>query len=389
MSAAGPPQGDRPLGGAARSAVRGELVCDALTGTVMITTGGTGGHIFPGLAVAAELTRRGWNVFWLGTRDGMEATLVPRHGVDFEGIAFGSVRGKGLRRLLLGPLAIMRACLQAFRVLRRRKPNVVIGFGGFASFPGGLMAVARNTPFIVHNLDAKAGLANRVLAHGADRILTGFPGVLGEGRNSNVEWVGNPVRAEIIAVAPPELRLAGRSGPLNLLVIGGSLGAVALNECVPRALALIAPDQRPRVTHQAGEKHFAALQAAYATAGVMAECVPFIDDMGRRYAEADLVIARSGATTVAELSAVGIASVLVPYPHAADDHQLDNAQELASRDAAVLILQRDLSPAGLAAWLQSVDRDQLLTMARAARSLRKADAVDRVTQVCIDMGTRR
>jgi UDP-N-acetylglucosamine--N-acetylmuramyl-(pentapeptide) pyrophosphoryl-undecaprenol N-acetylglucosamine transferase len=359
------------------------------TGTVMITTGGTGGHIFPGLAVAAELTRRGWSVFWLGTRDGMESKLVPRHGVDFEGIAFGSVRGKGLRRLLLGPFAIMRACWQASGVLGRRRPNVVIGFGGFASFPGGLMAVARNTPFIVHNLDAKAGLANRVLAHGADRILTGFPGVLGEGRNSRAEWVGNPLRAEIVAIAPPEERLAGRSGPLRLLVLGGSLGAVALNECVPRALALLPAERRPLVTHQAGEKHFAALQAAYAEAGVTAECVPFIDDMGRRYAEADLVIARSGATTVAELCAVGIASVLVPYPHAADDHQLDNAQQLSTRAAAVLVLQRDLDPTSLAAWLSQVDRVQLLAMARSARALRKADAVDRVAQACIDLGTRR
>ncbi len=360
-----------------------------MTGTVMITTGGTGGHIFPGLAVAAELTRRGWSVFWLGTRDGMESKLVPRHGVDFEGIAFGSVRGKGLRRLLLGPFAIMRACWQASGVLGRRRPNVVIGFGGFASFPGGLMAVARNTPFIVHNLDAKAGLANRVLAHGADRILTGFPGVLGEGRNPRAEWVGNPLRAEIVAIAPPEARLAGRTGPLRLLVLGGSLGAVALNECVPRALALIPAEQRPVVTHQAGEKHFAALQAAYAEAGVVAECVPFIDDMGRRYAEADLVIARSGATTVAELCAVGIASVLVPYPHAADDHQLDNAQQLAKRDAAVLVLQRDLDSKSLAAWLSHVDRRRLLEMARAARALRKVDAVGRVAQACIDLGTRR
>jgi UDP-N-acetylglucosamine--N-acetylmuramyl-(pentapeptide) pyrophosphoryl-undecaprenol N-acetylglucosamine transferase len=228
-----------------------------------------------------------------------------------------------------------------------------------------------------------------VLAHGADRILTGFPGVLGEGRNPRAEWVGNPLRAEIVAIAPPEERLAGRSGPLRLLVLGGSLGAVALNECVPRALALIPVELRPLVTHQAGEKHFGALQAAYAAAGVVAECVPFIDDMGRRYAEADLVIARSGATTVAELCAVGIASVLVPFPHAADDHQLDNAQQLSTRDAAVLVLQRDLDPKSLAAWLSQVDRVRLLAMARSARALRKADAVDRVAQVCIDLGTRR
>ncbi len=360
-----------------------------MSGTVMITTGGTGGHIFPGIAVAAELTRRGWSVFWLGTRDGMEAQLVPRHGVAFEGIAFRSVRGKGAARLLLGPYAILAACVQAWRVLGRRRPNVVIGFGGFASFPGALMAAARNIPLVVHNLDAKPGLANRVLRHGADRVLTGFPGVLGEGRDPRVEWVGNPLRADIVAVAPPEERMAGRAGPLRLLVVGGSLGAAALNACVPRALALVAPERRPVVTHQAGERHIDALRAEYERAGVAAECVAFIDDMGRRYAEADVVIARAGATTVAELSAAGVASVLVPYPHAADDHQVDNARQLADRGAAVLILERDLSPQGLAEWLTAVTRDELLAMARAARALRRADAVARVADVCIALGSPR
>ena len=359
-----------------------------MTATAMITTGGTGGHIFPGIAVAAELTRRGWNVFWLGTRDGMEARLVPQHGIDFEGIAFRSVRGKGPVRLLLGPYAILAACVQAFRVLGRRRPAVVIGFGGFASFPGALMAVARNVPLVVHNLDAKAGLANRVLRFGADRVLTGFPGVLGEGRDPRVEWVGNPLRADIIAVAPPEQRFAGRTGPLRLLVVGGSLGAVALNECVPRALARLPADRRPVVTHQAGEKHIDALRAEYAQAGVAAECVAFITDMGRRYAEADVVIARSGATTVAELAAVGVASVLVPFPHAADDHQVDNARQLADRGAAVLILQRDLAPEGLAEWLASVTRGELLVMAQAARALRRAGAVERVADVCGELGSR-
>ncbi len=360
-----------------------------MTGTAMITTGGTGGHIFPGIAVAAELAGRGFDVFWLGTRDGMEARLVPQHGIDFEGIAFRSVRGKGPVRLLLGPFAILAACVQAFRVLGRRRPSVVIGFGGFASFPGALMAVARNVPLVVHNLDAKPGLANRVLRYGADRVLTGFPGVLGEGRDPRVEWVGNPLRADIVAVPPPDERFAGRAGPLRVLVVGGSLGAVALNECVPRALALMPPERRPVVTHQAGEKHIDALRAGYAQAGVAAECVAFIADMGRRYAEADVVIARSGATTVAELAAVGAASVLVPFPHAADDHQVDNARQLADRGASVLILQRDLSPEALAAWLSGVTREQLLAMARAARALRRADAVARVADVCVELGTRR
>lgn len=359
-----------------------------MSATVMITTGGTGGHIFPGLAVAAELAVRGARVFWLGTSDGMEARLVPRHGVDFEGIAFGSVRGKGLARLLLGPYAIARACAQAWNVIGRRAPGVALGLGGFVSFPGALMAVARNVPLVVHNLDARPGLANRVLRHGADRVLTGFPGVLGEGRDRRVEWVGNPLRADVEAVPPPQQRYAQRSGPLSLLVVGGSLGAQALNETLPRALALMPRAARPRVVHQSGEKHIDALRAAYAAAGVEAECHAFIDDMARRYAEADLVVCRSGATTVAELAAVGVASLLVPYPHAADDHQVDNAQQLARRGAGELWLQRDLSAQRLADWLASVDRPRLAAMAEAARALRKAGATRRVADVCLELARR-
>jgi UDP-N-acetylglucosamine--N-acetylmuramyl-(pentapeptide) pyrophosphoryl-undecaprenol N-acetylglucosamine transferase len=359
-----------------------------MTATVMITTGGTGGHIFPGLAVAAELASRGAGVFWLGTRDGMEARLVPKHGVEFESMNFGSVRGKGVRRLLLGPYAIAYACRQAWRVLARRKPNVVVGFGGFASFPGALMSVARNLPLVIHNLDARPGLANRVLRHGADRVLTGFPGVLGEGRDPRVEWVGNPLRADIEAVAPPEERYASRSGPLRLLVVGGSLGAAALNDAVPRALAIMPPQARPIVTHQAGEKNIEALRVAYADAGVEAECLPFIDDMAQRYGEADLVICRSGATTVAELAAVGVASLLVPFPYAADDHQVDNARQLASRGGGEMWLQRDLTPEKLAAWLGALERPRLARMAIAARQLRKAGAARRVADVCMELARR-
>ncbi len=356
--------------------------------TVMITTGGTGGHIFPGLAVADELARRGARVFWLGTNDGMESRLVPRHGVDFEGLDFGSVRGKGVARLLLGPYAIMHACRQAFAVLRRRAPGVVLGFGGFASFPGALMAAARNVPLVIHNLDARAGLANRVLRHGADRVLTGFPGVLGEGRDRRVEWVGNPLRGAIEAAAPPEERFAGRAGPLKVLVVGGSQGAVALNEAVPQALALMPGEARPHVTHQAGERHIDALRDAYARAGVAAECLPFIDDIARRYAEADVVVCRSGATTIAELAAVGVASLLVPFPHAADDHQVDNARVLEGHGAAEMWLQRDLTAARLAGWLGALDRGRLLRMAVAARALRKTGATRRVAELCLELAAR-
>ena len=357
----------------------------SVTSTIMITTGGTGGHIFPGLAVAAELLARGARVFWLGTSDGMESRLVPKHGVDVEGVAFGSVRGKGVKRLLLGPYAIANACRQAWGVIARRAPGLVLGFGGFASFPGALMGVARNLPLVIHNLDARPGLANRVLRHGADRVLTGFPGVLGEGRDRRVEWVGNPLRAAIEALPPPQERYAGRSGPLRLLVVGGSLGALALNETLPRALALLPAAARPLVTHQSGEKHIDALRSNYAREGVEAECVAFIDDMASRYATADLVVCRSGATTVAELAAVGVASLLVPFPRAADDHQVDNAQQLAQRGAGEMWLQRDFTPQRLAAWLQALERPRLAAMAAAARDLRKAGATQRVADVCLEL----
>jgi len=358
-----------------------------MSGIAMITTGGTGGHIFPGLAVAAELISHGWRVFWLGTRDGMEARIVPEHHLEFEALDFASVRGKGWLRLLLGPYAILWACIQARRVIRRRRPNVVLGFGGYASFPGGLMAVAQGVPLVIHNLDARPGLANRILRHGAERVLTGFPQTF-QGKRG-VAWVGNPLRADVLALPPPEQRFEGRSGPLNVLVVGGSLGAASLNERVPEALALLTPGARPRVTHQAGAKHIDALRAAYARAGVEAECVAFIDDMARRYATADLVICRSGATTVAELAAVGLGSILVPFPHAADDHQVDNARVLSDRGAAELILQSDLTPQRLADWIAQATRQRLLTMAIAARGLRKADAARRVAETCIAVAQMR
>ena len=220
----------------------------------MITTGGTGGHVFPGLAVAPRLVARGWRVFWLGTRDGLEAKLVPEHGVDFEGIRFAGVRGKGMRQLLLGPYALLSALLQSLSIIRRRAPDVVLGFGGFASFPGALAGVACGKPLVIHDANAIAGLANRILAYGADRILLGFPGALAGRHAAKVEWVGNPVRDDIAAVAPPEARYRGREGPLRLLVLGGSLGASALNERVPAALARLPAASRPLVTHQAGAR---------------------------------------------------------------------------------------------------------------------------------------
>ena len=355
-----------------------------MTATVMITTGGTGGHVFPGLAVAAKLVARGCRVFWLGTRDGMEAKLVPQHGVDFESLSFRGVRGKGLRTLLLGPYALAAACLQSLRVIRRRRPNVVLGFGGFASFPGALMGVAAGKPLVVHDANAVAGLANRILAYGADRILLGFPGAL-RGRATHTAWVGNPLRDEIVALDAPAARFADRSGPLRLLVVGGSLGAAALNEAIPRALAALPASNRPITVHQAGERHIEALRQAYAHAGVAAECVPFIDDMAARYGWADVVVCRGGALTVAELAAVGLGAIVVPLPGAIADEQSANARFLLDAGAAIVLSQQELTgaEAPLAGILGALSRTDALTMAINAYRVGKRDAADRVADACI------
>ena len=360
-----------------------------MTATVMITTGGTGGHIFPGLAVAARLVAKGCQVFWLGTLEGMEARLVPQHGVDFEGIRFAGVRGKGPKRLLLGPFSLLLAFWQSLRVIRRRAPDVVLGFGGFASFPGALMSVACRRPLAIHESNAIAGLANRVLAYGADRILLGFPDAMRGKHASKVEWVGNPLRDELTAVPPPEQRFAGRGGALKLLVLGGSLGAVALNQGVPAALALLPQGQRPQVTHQAGEAHIDALRRAYADAGATAECVPFIADIARRYAEADLVICRGGAITVAEIAAVGVGSIIVPLPGAIADEQTHNARLLVDAGGATLVPQAELTARRLADMLSGYNRERLLAMAIAARSVARTDATERVADACIELAQSR
>ncbi len=345
--------------------------------TLMVMAGGTGGHIYPGLAVADALRARGWKVVWMGNPDGMEARIVPASGYDMAWVRFTALRGKGLLRKLLLPFNLLRGFAQALAQIRRVKPDVVLGMGGYVTFPGGMMAALVGTPVVVHEQNSVAGLANRVLAGVADKVVTGFPDVLKKG-----EWAGNPVRAEITAVVPPAQRFAGRSGPLKVLVVGGSLGAAALNDAMPKALALLPAGQRPLVTHQAGTRQIDALRASYAAAGVEGELQPFIDDMAARYADADLVICRSGALTVAELAAVGVASVLVPFPHAVDDHQTGNARFLADAGAAVLLPQTELSPQRLAALLQDMNRERLLDMAGKARQCARPDATARVADVC-------
>jgi UDP-N-acetylglucosamine--N-acetylmuramyl-(pentapeptide) pyrophosphoryl-undecaprenol N-acetylglucosamine transferase len=356
-------------------------------GTVMITTGGTGGHVFPGLAVAAKLVARGCRVFWLGTREGIEARLVPAHGVDFESVSFLGVRGKGIRTLVLGPFALLRACVDSLRVIRRRRPCVVIGFGGFASFPGALMGIASGKPLILHDANAVAGLATRVLAYGADRVLLGFPKALRGRQSKRVAWVGNPLRDDIVALAPPASRFAERAGPLRVLVVGGSLGAAALNDAIPAALAKIALERRPLVVHQTGERHIETVRAAYARAGVTAECLPFIDDMAARYAWADLVVCRGGALTIAELAAVGLGAVVVPLPGAIADEQSANARFLLDAGAAIVMPQSELvgSAAPLTGVLAALTRSDALTMAVAAHRVGKRDAADRVADACIEL----
>jgi UDP-N-acetylglucosamine--N-acetylmuramyl-(pentapeptide) pyrophosphoryl-undecaprenol N-acetylglucosamine transferase len=351
--------------------------------TMLIMAGGTGGHIFPALAVADALRDRGWTVVWLGARGGMEERLVPPRGYATVWIRFGGVRGKGWLRKLLLPAALLVAFWQSAAAIFRHRPDVVLGMGGYAAFPGGMMAALLGKPLVIHEQNAIPGMANRVLAGVADRVLAAFPDAF-NGR-VDVIWSGNPVRADIIRLAPPEARFAHRSGPLRVLVVGGSLGARALNETVPQALALLVMGERPVVAHQAGAAHVDALRHAYRAAGVDAEVIAFIDDMAARYGEADLIICRAGATTVAELAVAGVGSILVPFPFAADDHQTRNARYLADRGAALLMPQRELTPQSLAAVLRGLTRTKLLEMARAARAAGKPDAVQKVADLCMEL----
>jgi len=346
--------------------------------TILVMAGGTGGHIFPALAVADYLRDQGWKIVWLGARSGMEAKLVPQHGYDVEWIRFSGLRGKGLLRMALLPLNLLIALWQSASAIFRVRPDVVLGMGGYIAFPGGMMAAFLRRPLVLHEQNSIAGLANKALSLVADRILAGFPGAL-----KKSEWTGNPVRRDIAALPAPEDRFRARNGNLRMLVIGGSLGAQVLNEVIPEALALMPEARRPAVTHQAGENHIAALEQNYRDCGITATTLAFIRDMASAYADADIVICRAGALTVAELAAAGMASVLVPFPHAVDDHQTTNARFLAGQDAAVLIPQSELNPRRLADLLLEFTREKLLDMAKKARALGKPDATRIVAEHCM------
>lgn len=360
--------------------------------TALIMAGGTGGHIFPALALAQQLRSEGWSVVWLGTRAGMEARLVPAQGFELEAISMAGLRGKGLKRILYAPWMVLIACVQSLGVLLRRRPDVVVGFGGFVALPGGLMAALLLRPLILHEQNAVAGLTNRVLARFSRRVFEGFPGSFRPGSGGTpVQWLGeprtvicsgNPVRPEILGLPPPAERFAGRNGALQLLVLGGSQGAAALNTLVPSALALIPREERPHVVHQSGVNMMEALQKAYRDQGVQGDLTPFIDDMASAYARCDLVICRAGALTIAELAGAGVGSVLVPFPAAVDDHQTVNALFMEERGAACLMPQSQLDPMRLARWLHQASRAGLLAMAEAARSLARPEATETLAAAC-------
>ncbi|MCK9200607.1 MAG: undecaprenyldiphospho-muramoylpentapeptide beta-N-acetylglucosaminyltransferase [Gallionella sp.] len=369
--------------------------------SILIMAGGTGGHIMPGLAVADVLRAEGWTVTWLGAPNSMEAELVPKHGYEVAWVNFSGLRGKGMLRKLMLPFNLLRALGQSASAMFRHRPDVVLGLGGYITFPGGLMAALLRRPLVIHEQNSIAGLSNKVLARISQRVLSGFPDVL-----PDVEWCGNPVRGSIAALPEPAQRYAARSGKLNVLVVGGSLGAKALNEALPQALALLSNERSPlpnplpqageganeslrecpfNVVHQTGKQHFEAVQQLYRNAGVQADIRPFLDDMAGCYADADVVICRAGALTVAELAAAGVASILVPFPFAVDDHQTHNARFLSERGAAVLLPQTELNAEKLAQLLHELTREKLLAMAQQARSVAKVDAAQRVADVCKEL----
>lgn len=346
----------------------------------LVMAGGTGGHIFPGLAVAEALRDAGWRVHWLGVPGSMEHDLVPPRGFAFESVEFSGVRGKGIRTLALLPLRLLRAFWQSWQVVRRVQPDVVLGLGGYITFPGGMMASLYGKPVVLHEQNSVAGMANKMLAQVADRVFTAFPGVFKTG-----QWVGNPLRRAFTEQATPAQRFAGRTGPLRVLVVGGSLGAKALNDMVPKALALMPAPTRPVVTHQSGAKQIDALRANYEAAGVQADLTPFIDDTASAFAQADLVICRAGASTVTELAAVGAAALFVPFPFAVDDHQTRNAQFLVQHGGGWLVQQAELTAEALAERLSGLTRECLLDCAQKAHEQKKTNATREVVMACEEL----
>ena len=349
---------------------------------VMIMAGGTGGHVYPALAVADELKQRGVPVVWMGTKKGIEARLVPEAGIEVDWLSMSGLRGKGKLTLLLAPLKIMFACTQALNILIKRKPLVVLGMGGFVSAPGGLMAWLIRIPLLIHEQNAMPGMSNRILSKLANSVLEAFPNSF----DKKSIHVGNPVRKEIIEIADPQTRYENKSEALNILVFGGSLGAAHLNEVVPSACAEIAKEKLIKIRHQTGPGHLEETKLNYENLGLDVELFEYVNDMANMYAWADIVICRSGAMTVSELSVAGVASILVPYPYAVDDHQTYNAKYLSDKKAAILIKEEKLNKAYLVDVFKNLNKDKTLEMSIAAKSLGIPQSTDLVTNACLKAG---
>lgn len=382
MSGPSPTAGDQPTASSGRIPTAGD------TRPILVMAGGTGGHVFPALALARMLREKSVDVVWLGTQRGLEARIVPAAGIPIEWLSVGGLRGKGIKTLLAAPFRLATALIQALRVMWRHRPIVVVGLGGFVTGPGGVAAWLTGRPLVIHEQNAIAGFTNRCLSHLAREVLEAFPNSFR--RDIKARVIGNPVREDISAVPPPAERFATRSGVIRILVIGGSLGAAKLNAVVPFALAKLASSMTFDVRHQAGERWIEAGRESYAGAGVRADVRPFIDDMAEAYGWADLVICRSGALTVSELAAVGIGAILVPFPAAVDDHQTHNAQYLVREGAALLIADRALTAERLAEELQQLcgGRGKLLAMAERARRLAKPHATEELTHACLQLAGR-
>jgi len=347
---------------------------------IVIMAGGTGGHIMPGLAVARCLRAQGWQIWWLGQADKMEGEMVPQHGFELLPLRFSGVRGKGLGALLKLPLRLWQACRQARQALRQVQPQVVLGLGGYVAVPGGLMARQLKLPLVVHEQNAVAGTANRLLARFARQRLVGFPGAL-----PGAIMVGNPVRSAFKNLVPPQVRYAERSGPLKLLVLGGSLGAAPLNQVIPEAIAAMPAEQRPQIVHQTGAQHVETVRAHYQQLGVKAECKAFIDEMAQAMSQADVIICRAGAMTVAEVAVAGVAALFIPLPHAIDDHQTANARFLSECGGAWLQPQSSFTAQWLGQWLRSLDRAALAQVAEQAYQHAHRDATEKIAQACIEV----
>jgi UDP-N-acetylglucosamine--N-acetylmuramyl-(pentapeptide) pyrophosphoryl-undecaprenol N-acetylglucosamine transferase len=348
--------------------------------TVLIAAAGTGGHIFPGLAIAEALKHNGWNVTWLGTKVGMENRLVPQRNISFESIDFGGTRGKGLSTWLLMPYRLIKACIDCGLIIIKTKPNLVIGFGGYVTLPAGLAAKILGKPLMIHEQNSVIGLSNKVLAYLTKYVFTAFPNVISKGFVS-----GNPLRAEFLSADEPELRFENRQGPLRILIVGGSLGARFLNETVPKAVKLIDVKNRPKITHQSGIDQFEALKKLYEALNVEADVMPFIDNTAKAFADADLIICRAGASTVTEISAIGAAAMFVPLPSAVDDHQTQNAMYLVRNEAAWLLPQKELTPEKMANAILKVDRDILLKTAKKSKKMYIPNTINMIVDACEEL----